>query len=121
MSRHPEHTSQGASSHIERPGETVKRFIQFTMNPLPDVTRSGDILWESVTGRLYGDEELLRVAKDKTYKRVEGIESDFEAALARGGLPALKAEFFAKALENTEISKLRGDVVLIFERIIAFE
>lgn len=121
MPRRGEHLSPDVSNNIEEPKETVGRFIQLTRDPFPEVSRSGDIFWESVTGRLYGDEELLRVTKDERYKGIKGIESDLEAALKRGGLSALKAEFFAKALEHTELGTLRGAVVLILEKIIAFK
>ena len=124
MPRRGEHLSPSVSKEVEGPKETINRFIEFTKKPLfaGEVTLDEDLEWDLVTDRLYGNEELLRITKnERHYMGVKGLQDRFEAAFQRGGLPALKGEFFAQALQHTEITILEGDIASVFERIIAFK
>ncbi len=123
MPRRGEHLSPNVSREVEKPKETVRRFIEFTKNPFAgEVNLDDELEWDLVTDRLYGNEELLRITKnERHYGGVKGLQDSFETAFQRGGLPALKGEFFAQVLRHTEITILEGDIASVFERIIAFK
>jgi hypothetical protein len=121
MSNIHEQDRPEATDYIEQSRKTVEGFIAYTKTLLSGESHTIDVEWEHQMNILYGNEELLRVTKNKEYKGIPGIKDELESAYESGGLPQLKITFIRKAVENTQVSKLGDASLNAFKRIIDSE
>ena len=115
MSQTPER-----SNPIEQPAELVSRFIDFTRNLFEEGEHPFSYsLWETEMDRLWGNEELIIVTRDESFKGAPQVREAMVLALEEGGLNRMKGEFLAQALEHTQIANIRG-IGVVIEQIVTF-
>lgn len=109
-----------ASRPVERPGEVIARFINFTKHVLADESEDIDIEWEHQMNMLFGSEELERVTRNRKYRGIPGIKNDLTSAYENGGFPQLKATFIVRAIEHTKVAELGDACINAFKGVIDF-
>jgi hypothetical protein len=121
MSRSHEQLHPEITHSKEQSERKVESFMRYTKTVLLQENHDLDVEWEYQMNRLFGNEELLQVTKDLSYKGIPGIREYLRSAYENGGLPELKAAFFTKAIEHTNVKNMGDATQTAFKKIIDYK